>query len=88
MLLKKDPNAGYNPTWDPRRLWISSYTENKRRIMLQGGAKSFDDVAEYMKRLQLSVYFTDVQLNPVRAAVDAKHGVKHVTFEMTATANY
>jgi len=88
VLLKKDPNAGYNPTWDPRRLWITSYTESQRRVKLGGGAKSYDDVAEYMKRLQLSVYFSDVQLNPVRAAVDSKHGVKYVTFEMTATANY
>jgi type IV pilus assembly protein PilN len=88
MLLKKDPNAGYNPTWDSRRLWITRYEENNRRVKFSGGAKSFDDVAEFMKRLQLSVYFTDVQLLPIRAAVDGKFGVKHVVFEMTATANY
>jgi type IV pilus assembly protein PilN len=88
MLLKKDPNAGYNPTWDPRRLWITKYTESNRRVKFTGGAKSFDDVAEFMKRLQLSVYFTDVQLLPIRAAFDNKLGVKYVTFEMTATANY
>ena len=88
MLLKKDPNAGYNPTWDPRRLWILKYEETNRRVKFSGGAKSFDDVAEFMKRLQLSVYFTDVQLLPIRAAVDLKYGVKHVVFDMTATANY
>ena len=88
VLLKKDPNAGYNPTWDPRRLWITSYAETNRRVKLAGGAKSYDDVAEFMKRLQLSVYFSDVQLQPIRAAVDSKFGVKHVTFEMTAAANY
>jgi type IV pilus assembly protein PilN len=88
VLLKKDPNAGYNPTWDPRRLWITSYIESQRKVKLVGGAKSYDDVAEYMKRLQLSVYFTDVQLNPIRAAFDPKFGVKYVSFEMTATANY
>jgi len=88
MLLKKDPNAGYNPTWDSRRLWILKYEETNRRVKFSGGAKSYDDVAEFMKRLQLSVYFTDVQLLPIRAAVDSQYGVKHVVFEMTATANY
>jgi type IV pilus assembly protein PilN len=88
VLLKRDPNAGYNPTWDPRRLWITAYNESQRRVKLTGGAKSYDDVAEFMKRLQLSVYFEDVQLQPIRAALDTKHGVKHVTFEMTATAKY
>ncbi|HEY3352998.1 MAG TPA: PilN domain-containing protein [Polyangia bacterium] len=88
VLLKKDPNAGYNPTWDPRRLWITSYTETNRRVKLVGGAKSYDDVAEFMKRMQLSVYFSEVQIHPIRAAFDAKNGVKHVVFEMTAAANY
>jgi type IV pilus assembly protein PilN len=88
ILLKKDPNAGYNPTWDPRRLWILSYNETNRRVKIAGGAKSYDDVAEFMKRLQLSVYFSDVQLQPIRAAFDAKYGVRYVTFEMTAAANY
>ena len=88
MLLKKDPNAGYNPTWDTRRLWITKYEEANRRVKFTGGAKSYDDVAEFMKRLQLSVYFTDVQLLPIRATTDPKFGVKHVVFEMTATANY
>jgi type IV pilus assembly protein PilN len=88
VLLKKDPNAGYNPSWDPRRLWLGRYEESSRRIKLTGGAKSFDDVAEFMKRLQLSVYFSDVQLNPIKADFDATNGVKFVRFEMTATANY
>jgi type IV pilus assembly protein PilN len=88
VLLKKDPNAGYNPSWDPRRLWITKYDEKNRRVRLSGGAKSYDDVAEFMKRLQLSVYFSDVQIMPVRAAADGPTGVKFVNFEMTASANY
>jgi type IV pilus assembly protein PilN len=88
VLLKKDPNAGYNPTWDTRRVWITNYTEQNRRVKLVGGAKSYDDVAEFMKRLQLSVYFSEVQLLPIRAQIDGKMGVKYVSFEMTAAANY
>jgi type IV pilus assembly protein PilN len=88
VLLKKDPNAGYNPTWDPRRLWITKYEEGQRKVKLAGGAKSYDDVAEFMKRMQLSVYFSDVQLLPIKSALDGKLGVKYVTFEMTASANY
>src|SRR5262249_56904912 len=46
--LRTDPNAGYNPSWDPRRLWLSSFKEAGRQVAIEGGAKSNDDVAEVM----------------------------------------
>lgn len=64
--LRSDPNAGYNPSWDPRRLVINSWKEKERRVTIEGLAKSNDDVAEFLKRLQLSVYFGDVVLDETK----------------------
>jgi type IV pilus assembly protein PilN len=64
--LRSDPNAGYNPSWDPRRLVILSWKEKERRVTIDGLAKSNDDVAEFLKRLQLSVYFGDVVLDETK----------------------
>src|SRR5262249_20964519 len=60
--LRSDPNAGYNPSWDPRRIWVTGWRELNRHVAIEGTAKSNDDVAEFMKRLQLSVFFENVVL--------------------------
>ena len=56
-LLKRDPSAGYNPEWDSRRLWITSFTEKDREVELDGEAMSNEDVGELLRRLKLSSYF-------------------------------
>ncbi len=66
-LLRRDPNAGYNPSWDPRRVWIGSLHFGGGRLDLGAAAKSNDDVAEFMKRLELSVFFRDVSLSGTAA---------------------
>ncbi len=66
-LLRRDPNAGYNPSWDPRRVWIGSMRFSGGRLDLAAAAKTNDDVAEFMKRLELSVFFRDVVLSGTSA---------------------
>ena len=44
-LLSKDPNAGYNTNWEPKRAWILSYVEKDHVVTMKGGAKSDEDVA-------------------------------------------
>lgn len=66
-LLRRDPNAGYNPSWDPRRVWVSSIRFAGGRLDLSAAAKANDDVAEFMKRLELSVFFRDVSLTGTSA---------------------
>lgn len=70
--LRNDPNAGYNPSWDPRRLVITHWLEKERKVQVEGLAKSNDDVAEFLKRLQLSVYFGDVVLDETKEVADTK----------------
>ena len=87
--LRNDPNAGYNPSWDPRRLVISTWKEKDRKVTLEGLAKSNDDVAEFLKRLQLSVYFGDVVLDQTMEVADAKKSSGIVyTFKIRCSVKY
>lgn len=90
--LRRDPNAGFNASWDPRRLWIDSYDEKAKKVQIRGSAKSNEDAAEFMKRLGLSVFFADVVLDGTQQvgaqAARAGSGVKHITFNMNARVQY
>ncbi|MDX9999676.1 MAG: PilN domain-containing protein [Polyangia bacterium] len=64
----KDKRALYNQNWDPTGVWITSFAETSspdspaRTVRIQGGALAADDVAEFWRRLQVSAYFYNVDL--------------------------
>jgi type IV pilus assembly protein PilN len=61
-LRQENPLAVYNPNWDPRRVWLTKYTEEERKVTLEGLARDAGDVYEFSQRLKLSRYFTELQL--------------------------
>jgi type IV pilus assembly protein PilN len=83
--LRKDPNAGFG-TWETKRAWLESYTEDKLAVRLRGAAKSNEDVAEFLRRLNSSVFFKDVNLDSTAQA--AKGALKFVNFGLTTTVIY
>jgi type IV pilus assembly protein PilN len=83
--LRRDPNAGF-ANWETKRAWLESYVEEKQHIKLRGSAKSNEDVAEFLKRLNSSVFFKDVNLDATAQA--AKGSVKYVNFGLSATVIY
>ena len=90
-LLQADPNAGYNPNWEPKRAWIISYAEKDGQVEMKGGAKSDEDMAEFLKRLKLSEYFVkdSVYWKKTEPQVEAKlNNAPYVTFELKAKVNY
>lgn len=88
-VLRRDPNAGFNAAWDTRRVWLDTYEEQDKRVRIQGAAKSNEDVAEFLKRLQASVYFRDVVLESTRQVSAGKNdGVKHMTFNLSTGVVY
>jgi type IV pilus assembly protein PilN len=86
--LRRDPNAGFNPNWEPKRVWLLSYDENKHAVKIHGGAKSDEDVAEFLKRLKLSAFFSDVNWQQTQPQTDSKLNVAFVTFDVTCRVNY
>jgi type IV pilus assembly protein PilN len=87
--LKRDnPGSVPNSSWDPRRLWLSSYKETDRFVKLAGFARDGEDVSEFLRRLTLSDHFYEVKLLPAAKSVDSTTKVELVKFEMSAKARY
>jgi type IV pilus assembly protein PilN len=86
--LRRDPNAGFNPNWEPKRVWLLSYEEHAHSVKIHGAAKSDEDVAEFLKRLKLSAFFSDVYWQQTQPQTDGKLSVSYVTFDVTCKVNY
>jgi type IV pilus assembly protein PilN len=81
-LRRDNPLSVFNPNWDARRLWITSYTEAQRQLKIEGKARDGEDVSELARRLNLSSYFYDVRLLPAAREAD------FVKFSIEAKVRY
>lgn len=87
--LKRDnPLAVFNVNWDPRRLWVTSFVEQARKVKLEGVAKDGEDVSELARRMNLSDYFANVVLLPGKQEKDNETGVEVVRFSLEAEVRY
>jgi type IV pilus assembly protein PilN len=87
-LKRDDPNKVPNPNWDPRRLWLLTYSEVDRTVKLGGLARDGEDVAELLKRLSLSDYFYDLRVLPAQKANDQTTHLDLMKFELSAKVRY
>lgn len=55
-------SKGWNPEWDPKRMWIDRFFEKSRIVRIIGHARSNEDVAEFHHRLESSRHFVEVTL--------------------------
>lgn len=83
-----NPLAGFNRSWDPRRLWLTSFEESDRAVRIRGIGKTNEDVAEFLRRLTLSESFGDVHLDKTEATEDTETHLPLVSFELSATVRY
>jgi len=81
-LRRDNPLSVFNPSWDARRLWITSYVEAQRKLKIDGTARDGEDVSELARRLNLSSYFYDVKLLPALRKAD------FVEFSIEAKVRY
>lgn len=87
--LKRDnPSAVPNVNWDPRRLWLTKYSESDRSLKIQGLARDGEDVSEFLRRLTLSDFFQEVRLLPAQKINDTTNKMELVRFEMSAKVKY
>jgi type IV pilus assembly protein PilN len=87
--LKRDnPTQVPNPNWDPRRLWLLTYSEVDRTVKLSGLARDGDDVAELLKRLTLSDYFYELRVLPASKQNDSTSHLDLMKFELSAKVRY
>jgi type IV pilus assembly protein PilN len=87
--LKRDnPGAVPNLNWDPRRLWLTNYTEQDRTVKLTGLARDGEDVSEFLRRLALSDFFYEVKLLPASKTMDSVTHLELTKFELSAKVRY
>jgi type IV pilus assembly protein PilN len=87
-LRRDNPLAVFNVNWDPRRLWVTSFIEQARKVKLEGVAKDGEDVSELARRMNLSDYFANVVLLPGKQEKDGDTGVEVVRFSLEAEVKY
>lgn len=85
---QENPLAGFNESWDVRRLWISRFEEVERDCKITGMGRSNEDVAEFLRRLTLSEIYDGVTLQRTRAATDSDTGLTMVGFDITCKVKY
>lgn len=93
----KDKRTLYNQNWDPTGVWITSFAETSspdapaRTVRIEGGALAADDVAEFWRRLQVSAYFYDVDLERFSKVKEmgVKSGSEHyLSFSIISGVKY
>lgn len=79
---------GWNPRWDNGRLWFNDFSERKGSFQLSGGARTADDVAEFLQRLSSSIYFSDIRLIRSQETKAVKGKSPHTTFKVKGKVSY
>jgi len=87
-LRRDDPGSAFNANWDPRRLWLVSFKEEKRKMRLEGLARDGEDVSELARRMSLSASFGQVKLLPARRQRDSANNLDLVRFSLEAEVKY
>lgn len=85
---RENPLAGYNAGWDPRRLWLTAFTEENRDCRIVGVAKTTGDVSEFLARLSLSDLFEMVRFDKTTLVDDPENHLPLVGFEATCKVRY
>ena len=85
-LRKDNPTAGYSVAWDARRLWLDSFLDRDGKCLIRGVGKSNEDVAEFLRRLEVSEMFANVSLDSTRA--NKTGGTGTIAFDVKCKVTY
>jgi type IV pilus assembly protein PilN len=83
-----DANRRFALDWDPKHVWITSFSEKDGAFTLEGGAQSDPDVTQLAKRLQASVYFQEVTPRGGERINDPQTGASYYKFTITGKVVY
>lgn len=82
----------WSSTWEPHRLWLTTFEETNRNVKIGGEGRTPDDVGELMRRLQLSLYFQNVRLDRTESstttATNGSGQVQVQRFSIVAKVRY
>jgi type IV pilus assembly protein PilN len=87
-LRRSNPLAAFNPGWDIRRLWLTSFSETNQQCKISGFGKTNEDIAEFLRRLALSDVFEKVTLQSTSSSKDKDTDLPIVSFELSCEVKY
>ena len=61
-LIQSNPSLALDEGWDSRMLWLETFKEKDRLVKLTGQGLTHEDVAEFLRRLNLSDFFVSSDL--------------------------
>jgi type IV pilus assembly protein PilN len=61
-MIQTNPTLAFDESWDFRRLWLDSFAEKDKVVKIAGQGLTHEDVAEFLRRLQLSSFFVSSEL--------------------------
>jgi Tfp pilus assembly protein PilN len=86
--LQSQEDNGWNVSWDPARLWVTSFVEEDKVIEIKGEAMEHEDVTEFYRRLDSSIYFYDVAPDVQELHFAEKLNLRYVSFKVLCKLNY
>ena len=95
-MIQANPTLAFDESWDYRRLWLDSFSEKDKLVKIAGQGLTHEDVAEFLRRLQLSSFFVSTVLVSTNLAkptipmkeFDTKGSDPVVHFILQATIRY
>jgi type IV pilus assembly protein PilN len=84
----ENPLGAFNAGWDVRRLWLETFNETNRKCNVAGSGRTNEDVAEFLRRLNLSDVFDKVTLQSTAASHDPRTGLPAVSFSLSCEVKY
>ncbi|MFH1435026.1 MAG: PilN domain-containing protein [Pseudomonadota bacterium] len=87
-MLQQAPSSGFNPEWDPRRLWLKQFEEEDRVVAVHGEAMSNEDVGEFLRRMKISKYFFNEELVKTKQEKAEGSSAMIVAFEIKCNIRY
>lgn len=95
-LIQSNPSLALDDGWDSRMLWLETFKEKDRLVKLTGQGLTHEDVAEFLRRLNLSDFFVSSNLVSTNLAqpripsdnFDAKNADDVVHFVINGKVRY
>jgi len=85
--VRDDPNRSWAEGWDPKHIWITSFSERGGFFRLEGAAQSDSDMTQLALRMQASAYFDSV-VPEGGGSGGAKGGVSIYKFTISGRVRY
>ena len=85
---KGDQNRRLQLDWDPKHVWITSFSTKGDTFTLEGAAQSERDTSELSKRMQASAYFSDVTSPTSSRFEDKANSLTYYKFTISGKVVY